>query len=236
MTLTELCEPFFLDVGELTRSTEYGGEGDASSVRRRLVDRLDQLRRTAAEQDVASLKEDYERIRPVLAFFADDVINNSTLPFAAEWSGNLLLASLPDINVVNGRVRFFLELNATLHEPPAAASQRLAIFQTCLGLGFAGADPATGTPQSAEALRHAASDILSRLDTNTASKKLDEVICGDAYDTDDRVLSRPIREPVTLIGVMCVALFVAAVAVYLLVFYWGRSEINDVLGKILPES
>jgi type IV/VI secretion system ImpK/VasF family protein len=228
MTLTELCEPFFLDVAELMRSAEEGLVRNASSVRRQLMDRLNELRHTAADQNMASLRDDYERIRPDLAYFADDVINNSTLPFAAEWMDNRLLATEPDINVRDGRERFFHDLDATMQEAPSMASQRLAVFQNCLGLGFAGIHR-----ENTDMLQQYAGNILRRLDAHVASQRLDERICPRAYEKDAKTLYVPVRERIVLIGVICVVLFLAVLVTYVGFYVWGQAQIEDILKPIL---
>lgn len=227
MTLTELCEPFIQDVAELMRSTEDPLERNPTVVRNRLLDRLKELRETADQQNDARLKDEFERIRPVLAFFADDVINNSTLPFAAEWKDNRLLAAEPDIDIRDGRKRFFLDLDATLREPPGPASQRLAVFQSCLGLGYAGEHL-----ERTDRLQQYAADVLRRLDANVASPSLEEKISPQAYTKDAKKYYVPVRERVLLISVVCTVLFLAVVAIYIWLYVTGQATIEETLGHI----
>jgi type IV/VI secretion system ImpK/VasF family protein len=231
ISLTDLCEPFFLEVGKVIRSTaENGGEREAYRVRDRLLKQLELLRERA-EQESASLKADYDRIEPVLAYFADDVINASTLPFASQWVGEMLLASDPHINVRNGREQFFHELAGALREPESRVAQRLAIFQTCLGLGFAGIHF-----NSSDKLRAFSEEILDKLDAHVRSQKADEPMCPEAYEKDDRELFRPVRERVMAIGLLCFALVLATLVSYFWLFFAARQEIANVLGEIIKSA
>ena len=249
MTLIELCEPFFLDVADLIRSTEGDGErgpgaparpegglpargsdprrNEAFRVRRQLIDRLNALRGTAAEQNVTSLRDDYEAVRPILAFFADDVIMTSSLPFASEWREDLLLAAEPDIDVRDGLKRFFDELDAALADRRTENRQRLVIFQQCLGLGFAGI-----YRDSPDRLRQYSGDVLRVLDATLASSRLDK-ISPQAYERDERELFRPVRERVVFITVLCVCLMATAFLVYIGAYLLSQHQIRDTIGDIL---
>ena len=238
-TLTEFCEPFFLEVGQLIRSSQYGGERDANSVRNRLKNRLDLLDEDASKAS-ATLAGDYHRIEPVLAFFADDVIMTSSLPFSSQWAGPILLASHNRVKVVDGKQRFFLELDATLREPESQAAQRLAIFQTCLGLGFTGIH--TKNPDK---LSSYSAQILQKLDAHVYNHNAGTPICSTAYEVDkqeifkpvvdDQELFRPVREEVLVIGASCVALVLASVVCYVAFYFNAIDQIQGLLKPIIGE-
>ena len=193
------------------------------------MSRLDELKKSVGEQS-ATLADDYQRIEPVLAYFADDMIMASTLPFATKWTDSMLLASEARIGgVADGRARFFLELDATLREVvKAKAAPRLAIYQTCLGLGFGGVhrdNPAR--------LREYSDQILQQLDIRTGNRRVEDRVCGEAYEhTQTDQLCNPIAEKIWAIGIICGALVLAALIAYFWICFDAKNQITDVLGAI----
>jgi type VI protein secretion system component VasF len=224
-TLSELCEPFFIGVGGLM-TADAGVRRDAWQVRQELTDIMEQMHGEAhGPQATAKLAENYDRIEPVLAFFADDVINESTLPFANQWIGEMLLANHKRVQDWTGRQRLFLELDATIRDPSAEALERLAIFQTCLGLGFGGIHR-----ENVPLLQQYGNNIAQRLEGRAAQKW----ICPEAYEfTQTDVLTRPVKENVLWITVICGALVLATIVSYVAINIAARSEISRVLGQIL---
>lgn len=234
-TLTELCEPFFLEVCGVIRSTEKGGDRQAWEVHDRLKRKLDALLEQA-KNDYAWLAEDYRYIEPVLAYFADVVIQDSKLPYARQWEGQLLLANAPRISSKTGRQEFFDLLAATLCKSGNRAAQQLAIFQTCLGLGFGGAyhdNPAK--------LRQLSDEILQTLERNAETDprrgKRRERICNEAYEhTQMEELCRPMAEKIWVIGIICCALLLATVVAYVSIYIDARDEIQRALGGIITSA
>lgn len=228
--LTDLCEPFFLEVCSVIRSVGPGGDREAYLTRDRLKRKLDALLERAQGAS-NNLAEDYRLIEPVLAIFADVVIADSRLPYAAQWIGPVLLANEPRINVKNGREEFFKLLSATLGEASKRATQRLAIFQTCLGLGFGGI-----YRDNPGKLKEFSSQILNRLSSDFGMRReraKEGYLCPEAYDaTQADQLCRPVAEKIAWIGILCVALLLATVVAYAWVYGTGIEDIDNVLGGI----
>jgi len=223
-SLTDLCEPFFEEVCAVIRSTAYGGESNAVQVRQRLLDLLDSIEEEAKEER-GTVYEEYQMVMPVLAYFADDVINYSTLVFAPQWLDNRRLSMAPHINVVNGNAQFFTDLNG--HLQGKASPDVLRIFQTCLSLGFCGSH--RGEP---ERLAEYAETIDRRLESQSASSRLEDPLSPEALVVDDRILSPPVRERVVAIMVVLVALVLASVVVFVTTVYKARQDVGDHLGKV----
>lgn len=220
-SLIEFCEPFFLAVGEVTRSPDLH-DTDGRAVRDRLIGKLDELRR-AAKEESNRLASGFTRILPVLAYFADDVINSSTLPFSEQWKDDMLLASESWIGgVANGKERFFLELEGALREG-RTAEERLAIFHSCLGLGFGGI-----WRDNQNKLREYAEQVLHQLET------VKDKMCAEAEDRiQPDVLCTPIAEKLWAIGLICAALLLALLVSYVSIHLLTREEISKVLGTII---
>jgi type VI protein secretion system component VasF len=81
------------------------------------------------------LSEQYRLIEAPLLFFVDSMIAESSLPFAEEWNRNRMAF---ERNELAGDEKFFDLLDQTLADPSEQATERLAVFFTCLGLGFTG--------------------------------------------------------------------------------------------------
>jgi type VI protein secretion system component VasF len=224
ISLSEFCEPFFLEVCEVLRTTYGGISADAYPVRDRLKKALDGLLEESGKYP--GLEREYARTEWVLAVFADGVIAESTLPFAKLWRGEVLLASDPRIGIKDGMARFFLELDATLRASPSEAAERLAIFETCLGLGFGGIhrdDP--------NKLRAYSEQILQRLDFPSRTRGEEERMCPAAYKyTQTDKLFEPVMEKLMAIGIICGALLLATVVAYIVVYLQGRHTISGALG------
>jgi type VI protein secretion system component VasF len=89
---------------------------------------------TTARTDLA-LSEQFRKVEMPLIFFVDSMISESSLRFAAEWNRNRLAY---ERNELAGDEKFFDLLDETLRETRDGVEERLAVFFTCLGLGFSG--------------------------------------------------------------------------------------------------
>jgi len=139
MTLLELCEPFFQYVSRLSRLARMGRSLEMSQVRSDIKRILEETKANASA--AAQLISQYEKVELPLIFFVDFMIKESKLSFATEWSelGR-------ERNELAGDEKFFDLLDSDLADPSEAATQRLVILYTCLGLGFTGIY--TGQPES----------------------------------------------------------------------------------------
>lgn len=131
MTLADLCEPIFLHLTRLNRLVRKGGAPDEGAVWHELTSLFVEAREKAA--GLPGLGAQFSRVEVPLLLFADETVRQTGLPWAANWPG---LASQhptnPDESV------FFDLLDETIDDRTDAASERLGIYYTCLGLGFRG--------------------------------------------------------------------------------------------------
>lgn len=131
--LVDACEPLFQAVCRLNRMARKGTSLDYPTVRAELEGLFEKMRASVAG-DVA-LSEQYRKVELGLMFFVDSMISESTLPFAGEWNRNRLGYGR---NELAGDEKFFDLVDETLKENREGADERLAVYYTCLGLGFTG--------------------------------------------------------------------------------------------------
>jgi type VI protein secretion system component VasF len=136
MTLLELCEPLFQYVSLLNQRANLGDHPDPAQVEADVEGLLAQMRGKAAA--TPGLLEQFERVEMPLIFFVDNVIYESKLSFARQWPRLAYRR-----NEMAGDEKFFHMLDDELkgvrdRNVAAGATERLAVYYTCLGLGFTG--------------------------------------------------------------------------------------------------
>jgi len=172
MTLLELCEPLFQYVCRLNRSGRKGGSFEPARVRSEIEGILEDMRsKSSAEGNLVS---QFDKIEMPLLFFIDFMIKESNLSFARQWQEMAY-----ERNELAGDEKFFDLLDETLADPSQSATERLAVFYICLGLGFTGWY--TGQP---EYLRKKQLEISARIRTQM---DVDDGarICPEAYENVD---------------------------------------------------
>lgn len=128
MTLPQACEPLFQWACRLNRSIRKGVAPGAAQARDEAVAVLAEVR---ARAEQAGLAEAFARAEPVLLYFAD--FTARALPDAARWPS---LAQERGLD--GGDEDFFDRLDETLRDTSAPATEQIAVFYTCMGLGFSG--------------------------------------------------------------------------------------------------
>jgi len=229
MRLLELTEPLFLRVCELNRSARKGVHLEYGRVRAEIEGLFKDMRTTAAGE--IGLNAQYTEVEPVLIFFVDSTISESDLDFAEDWNRNRMA---DDRNLLAGDSRFWELLKDTLADSTEEATERLAVFHTCIGLGFVGDH--IGEPES---IRNRMAQITARLrgtidmDDDTLSIE-ERRICPAAYEN---VNTADLIEPpgiklagiaITLVGLIAV-LFVANIWL----FKETSRDLNDALDSII---
>lgn len=169
MTLSELCDPLFQYVCLLNRSARKAGGPGALQVRNEIKSLLAEMRQTASRDE--HLVGQYEQVEPVLLYFADFMMRQSGLSFAAQWQD---LAA--ERGESDGDEKFFDLLGDTLADPRPAAAERLQVFYNCLGLGFTGWYQ--GQP---EILRRKMLEIASRIRSFTEADQSARIV-PEAYE------------------------------------------------------
>jgi len=221
MTLLELCEPLFQYVCRLNRSGRKGGSFEPSRVRSEIEGILDDMKSKAAGD--GGLISQFDKIELPLIFFVDFMIKESSLSFARQWQE---LAY--ERNELAGDEKFFDLLDETLADPTQAATERLAIYYTCLGLGFTGWY--TGQP---EYLRKKQLEISARIrsmmDVDEAAR-----VCPEAYENvDTSDLVQPPGLKLMGIALALVGMIIVVFVGNLLLYRSTAAGVQDSLQKII---
>ena len=224
MTPLDLCEPLFQYICRVNRSARknivYDMEQVRSEVRQVLEDirgRASADRRLAAQFDPAG-----GRLLLVLTFFADFMVRSGSLSFANEWED---LAA--EQGETNGDQRFWEFLEETLGDRSEDAVQRLAVFYTCIGLGFTGWY--AGQP---EYLRRKMLELSARLRGHVPIDSAGN-ICPEAYENvnTDNLIVPPSRS-LAGIGIALVGMAVVLFAANAFLYFRSRSNLTDSVNQV----
>ncbi len=221
MTLLELCEPLLQYICRLNRSGRKGGSFEPSRVRSEIVGMLDDMKSKAGAE--GNLISQYDKIEMPLIFFIDFMIKESNLSFARQWQEMAY-----ERNELAGDEKFFDLLDETLADPSQSATERLAVFYTCIGLGFTGWY--TGQP---EYLRRKQLEISARIRTQM---DVDEGarICPEAYENvDTSDLVQPPGLKLAGIGIALVGMVVVVFVANFLLFRSASSGIQASTKQII---
>ncbi len=221
MTLAELTEPFFQYICRLNRSARGGGQLDAEPVRAEMKALLAEMKGKAA--GTPELASQYDKVELALIFFADFTAKEGGYNISKKWKEIAF-----DRNELGGDEKFFDLLEETLKDPSPAATDRLGVFYTCLGLGFTGWY--AGQP---EYLRKKMREIRARLDGGARDADLRK-ICPESYE---HVNTADLIEPpgVKLFGiavVLAVCILTLLIANFYL-FHRSVGQLNQALDLIL---
>jgi type VI protein secretion system component VasF len=174
---------------------------------------------------IADLTVQYEKVELPLIFYVDFMIKESSLSFASDW-----YELGRERNELAGDEKFFDLLDVDLADRSEAATQRLVIFYTCLGLGFTGVY--TGQPDS---IKRIISKISARI---SGMMDADEktVICPEAYENvDTRDFVEPPSAKLVGIGITLIALIVIWAIAYFCLFKWTSDDLGESLDTIIGQ-
>ncbi len=223
MPLVDLCEPIFQYICRLNRSARKGGNYDRNLVEAEVRSLLADAKKKAVSQNLA---DQFNKIELPLVFFCDSMIKESSLPWAYQW--NELAAERRE---TGGGKRFFDMLEETLRDKSEAATERLAVFYTCIGLGFTGAY--TGKH---EFLQQKMREISARLSGGGQFHDTQR-ICADAYEkVDTRDLIEPPARKLVGIAIAAVGLILVLFIAYALLFYDNSRELRGALQTVKEKS
>lgn len=211
MTLESLCAPLFRYVGVLNRAGLHGTRHEPSKARVELENIFNEMREKAASNRGLALQ--YERIELPLIFFVDFMIKGVEMA--------------RERRELAGDDKFFDLLEDTLAEKSSEASERLVIFYTCLGMGFAGR-----YASNPEIVRQKMLDCAARLGSLIDSGS-EAAICPEAYEhvnTSD--LIEPPVKSLGAVGVALAGLVVVVFVVNFLLFRRYSSDLHDALDRI----
>jgi len=221
MTLLELCEPIFQYVCRLRRSARMGCTIEMDQVRNDIKRILGEISTNASTS--AELTTQYEKVELPLVFFVDFMIKESKLRFAVDW-----YELGRERGELAGDEKFFDLLDADLADPSSAATQRLVIFYTCIGLGFTGVY--TGQPESIQRLMSRISARISgMMDADEKS-----YICPEAYENvDARDFVEPPGAKLAGIGIALIGLIIVWAVAYFFLFKWTSDDVAKSLDTVI---
>lgn len=221
MTLLELCEPLFQYVCRLSRSARMGCTMEMDQVRSDIKKILGEVRTNASAD--AGLSSQYEKVELPLVFFVDFMVKESKLSFASQW-----YELGRERNELAGDEKFFDLLDEELLDSSEAATQRLAVYYTCIGLGFTGVY--TGQPESIQRLMSKISARISgMMDADEKS-----YVCPEAYENvDSRDFVEPPGAKLVGIGIILIGLIIVWSIAYFWLFVSTSDRVADSLDTII---
>ena len=227
MTLLELCEPLFQYVCRSNRAARKGGAHEAPAVRADLQKIFADMYSRSLSTPV--LRDQYEKVRVALVCFVDYMVRTSSVPFAKDWKP---MAQDEDTPVSTGDGYFFdPELKKTMEEKGAAADERLAVFYTCMGLGFFGAYE-SNPGEVKNKMREIAGRIRTMMDSEEAGR-----VCPEAYEATNRAdLTEPPLRPLTPLAVALVGMLIVFFVANIYLYRSASRELRESLDQVVAQS
>jgi type VI secretion system protein ImpK len=249
MTLLELTEPIFQYVCRLNRLARKSGgsasSGDTSFVAKTgaapAAPRMASLDYAVVRSEVKAMFEDFlsksnsdirlnmqaKKMELPLLFFVDSMISDSALPFAAQWNQNRLAY---ERNELAGDEKFFDLLEETMKDSSEDASERLAIFYSCIGLGFSGI-----YFRQPEYLRKTMLTIAPRI-RHLVEADQTAKICPDAYEAiDTRNLVQPPSSRMAFVGILFLCFILAVAITYFMLYRAASKSLSTSMDHILTQ-
>lgn len=248
MNLLELTEPIFQQVCRLNRlARKSGGTGasDTSFIAKApgapAVPRVASLDYAVVRSEVKAMFEDLiqksnsdvrlnaqaKKMELPLLFFVDSMIAESSLPFAAQWNQNRLAY---ERNELAGDEKFFDLLEETMKDSSEDASERLAVYYNCIGLGFTGI-----YFRQPEYLRKTMLTIAPRI-RHLVEADQTAKICPDAYEgIDTRNLVQPPGSKMVFVGILFLCFILSVGITYLFLYRAASRSLKVSLEHILKQ-
>ena len=221
MTLPELCEPLFQYICRLNRLARKNYTMEISQVRSEIKKIFEEMKTNASNSP--GLANQHEKIELPLIFFVDFMIKESKLNFASEW-----IELAREKNELAGDEKLFDLLDEELLDSSDAATERLAIYHTCIGLGFTGIY--TGQQESIQRLMLKTSARISNL--MDADEK--SYICPEAYENvDTRDLVEPPGTKLLGIGITLIGLIIVWFIACFCLFKWTSDDVVKAIDTIV---
>ncbi len=223
MTLLELTEPLFQFVCRLNRVARKNAPSNYDDVR----SDIGALFATMEEKSRSEhrLSSQYRKMEPALIYFVDSVIAESRLPYASTWHQDRLAYAKDELS---GDERFFELLDQTQTERGEEAAERLAVFYTCLGLGFTGMY-AGQHDEIKRRMETLAPRIRNFVESDDSAR-----ICPSAYEhVNTANLPLPVGTRLLGIVILFVGLLIIVVMTNVVLFKSASSELSTSLDKII---
>ncbi len=247
MTLLELTEPIFQYVCRLNRLARKSGgavtSGETTFISKTAAPapKAASLDYAVVRSEVKALFEDFmqkggseirlagqvKKMELPLLFFVDSMIAEGTLGFAAQWNQNRLAY---DRNELAGDEKFFDLLEETMKDPSEEASERLAVYYTCIGLGFAGV-----YFRQPEYLRKTMLTLAPRIrhlvETDQSAR-----ICPETYEgVDTRNLVQPPGSRLAFVGILFLCFTLAVLISYIWMYRAASRNLSESLDRIINQ-
>ncbi len=217
MRLVTLADPVFQYVCRLHRSAAKGCTFPIEKVRADVLQLFEEMRQQAASRP--DLAAQYEKIKLPLIFFVDFMMRESGLSALVDW-----VPLARDYRELAGDEKFFLLLESDLKDPSDGATERLAVYYTCLGLGFTGL-----YFDQPEEIRRLMARISGRVSQFLGADGRTR-ICPQAYEhTDTRNFTEPPGTKLVGIGIALIGLLVVWLITYGVLFQSTSSRIHGYL-------
>ena len=232
MTAYQLYEPVFLYMCQLNRLSRNSAPLSFSDVRAAIEKTLGEIN-AYAETD-ASLREQVRELDTPIRYFVDYLIMEpkSKLPFAEQWSRNKLGADKEGLAGDDAFFDYYVDpaLAEAKGSPSEALVDRLAVYYTCLGLGFEGR-----YFNKPDELRHYATSLREKI-RHLMPEDGEAYLTPQAYrGRDDRNLSVPPKaKPFAIMSALC-CLLLSGICLYTLLYKKIRNQVPDEM-KYMIES
>ena len=248
MNLLELTEPIFQYVCRLNRLARKSGgtsPGDTTFIAKPAAapvpPRVASLDYAVVRSEVKAMFEDFiqksnsdvrlsaqaKKVELPLLFFVDSMISESSLPFAAQWNQNRLAY---ERNELAGDEKFFDLLEETMKDSSEDASERLAVYYNCIGLGFSGI-----YFKQPEYLRKTMLTIAPRI-RHLVEADQTAKICPDAYDgIDARNLVQPPGSKMVFVGILFLCFILAVGITYVFLYRAASRSLSTSLEHVLKQ-
>jgi len=225
--LVELVEPLFLYVCRLNRIARSQGHPSYEQTRNEVGELISSIKDESARE--VALARQFEQVEMPLVFFVDSLISESALGFRDRWHQTRLAAERGELA---GDEKFFDMLDACLSDASEEATERLAIYYTCLGLGFMGMY--AGDPLQIDTRMQR---VVHRIRRRWMVRDFDKKLTAEAYEhTDKSDLPKPSRDSVTKIVTICVCGLVTLVLVYTFLYRDSTGELYRLSEEIVQSA
>lgn len=223
VNLVHLCEPAFEFVCRLNKIARNGGQLEYPHLRSEVEGILARIRRDAAA--TPRLQPAHRRVEAPLAIFLDFSIVNSGINCAAEWDLNRLAF---EHNIMSGDEEFFDLFEEAEADPSGDATEALAVFYTCVGLGFTGF-----LADQTEFLKQKMDRVLPRIRQYIESDP-NARIAPDTYQHTDRSdLVEPPGSKLLGLAIAFAGVFFVVFAAVIVLFQQAAGDLNNSVNAIL---
>jgi len=225
MKLTELCEPLFQYICRLNRSARKGGGVNSyEPVRNDIKTLLADIQYKAKSDPALASQLENPRggIYPALLCFVDFMIHSSKLPFAAKWQN-----IAEEETGAGSEQKFFDLLDQSLADRTDAGTERVAVYYTCMGLGFTGPSFGGQTEYLRRKMLECSARLRGRINANQA-----DPVCPEAYNPDTRMLFKPIRSSLVGMTIVLIVLLGAVLVINGYQYYQKSAELTQTLDQL----